>query len=217
MRRYELAGSALGLILRVWRRSVRMEVRGADLLAKESGAPIAVWHGRMQGVGFAVAGYKVMSMASASADGEIAARVFNALDVAIVRGSTGKGGIRALAGLLRSIKNGTADHAALTVDGPKGPPQVVKSGIVELARKLDRPIIPATFSARPCWTLKSWDRMVLARPLARVLVEFGEPVELVPGATLRESAGAVAETLTRLTNRLDRELHGRPLWSVDAG
>ena len=214
MWRYQVAGSLVGLLLRIWRRTVRLEVRGEELLAELPGAPVAVWHGRMQGVGFALSGKGVISMASASADGEVAARVFKALRVGIVRGSTGKGGVRALAQLLRAIRDGAADRVALTVDGPKGPPQVVKSGIIEVARRLDRPIIPATFSASPCWVLQSWDRMVLARPFARVLVAFGQPVELPRGVSLRKSAGAVATALRGLTDQLDTELCGRPLWNT---
>jgi len=210
--RYRLAGSVLGQVFRLWRSTMRIEARGLHWLDEIQRAPLALWHGRMQGVGFALRGRRITSMASNSADGEIATRIFNALGVGIVRGSTHRGGLRGLAALLRVAREGRADHVALTVDGPRGPARVVKSGVVEIARRLGTPVIPATFSATPYWMLKSWDRMVLGRPFGRIVAVFGPPVEIPGDAPLRVAAAAVGDALNRLTDELDTEVAGRPLW-----
>lgn len=207
-----VAGSVLGQVLRLWRATQRLEVRGLEWLDQLKGSPIAVWHGRMQCPIFSVRGRRILSMASASADGEIATRSFAPLGISMARGSTGKGGQRALDQLIQWMHEERADQVALTVDGPRGPARKVKPGIIELARALDRPIILASFSARSYWMLRSWDRMLLARPFARALVQFGPPVQLPENASTEESAGLVKEALDSLTRDLDVALHGRSLW-----
>jgi lysophospholipid acyltransferase (LPLAT)-like uncharacterized protein len=215
MLKAKIAGSVLGQVLRLWRATQRLEVRGLEWLDELRGSPIAVWHGRMQCPIFSVRGRRILSMASASADGEIATRSFAPLGISMARGSTGKGGQRALDQLVQWMREGRADQVALTVDGPRGPARKVKPGIIELARALDKPIILASFSARSYWMLRSWDRMLLARPFARALVQFGPPVELPPAAATDQAAFMIKEALDNLTLDLDMELHSRPLW--DAG
>lgn len=212
MTKARVAGSVLGQVLRLWRATQRLEVRGLGLLDELKGSPIAVWHGRMQCPIFSVRGRSILSMASASADGEIATRSFAPLGVSMARGSSGKGGQRALDQLIQWMREERADQVALTVDGPRGPARKVKAGIIELARALDKPIILASFSARSYWMLRSWDRMLLARPFSRALVQFGPLVELPRDATFEESALLVKEGLDKLTFELDAELHGRSLW-----
>ncbi len=212
MWRAKAIGSAAGAALRVWRRTVRIEKRGIDLLDQLPRAPLAVWHGRMQGVIFALRGRRVLSMASHSADGEIATRAVNALDIRIARGSTLRGGLQALDEMIAWVEDGRADHAALTVDGPRGPARRVKLGAVQLARRFGRTIIPMSFSASRIWVLSSWDRMVLAQPFSRIVVQFGPPVELDPDEPSRYAARRLKTVLDEMTDRLDIELHGHPLW-----
>ncbi len=208
----KVIGTVSGKILRVWRGTVRIETRGIELLDQMPRAPLAVWHGRMQGVIFALRGRRVLSMASHSADGEIATRAVNALDIQIARGSTRKGGLQALDEMVRWVEDGRADRAALTVDGPRGPARRVKLGAIQLARKFGRVIIPMSFSADHVWILRSWDRMVLAKPFSRIVVQFGPPLELNPDEPSRYAARELAAALDGITEQLDVELWGHPLW-----
>jgi len=210
--RYKLAGSILGQLMRVWRRTVRMEVRNFEVWEKTPGAVLAIWHGRMLTGLFLGPRLSIASMASSSPDGEVAARVFEAMKVRIVRGSSTRGGQRALLQLFRMVESGEVGHAGLTVDGPKGPARQVKPGIIALARRVGVPIIPATFSSKPYWMLGSWDRMVLAPPFSRMVLAIGEPVIPREEADDEELAAEVGKAIDRLTEELDRELHGQPLW-----
>ncbi|NOZ79636.1 MAG: lysophospholipid acyltransferase family protein [Acidobacteria bacterium] len=214
MWRAKVLGTLSGQVLRIWRSTVKIEVRGIDILDELPHAPLAVWHGRMQGVIFALRGRRVLSMASNSADGEIAARAVAALDIRVVRGSTLRGGRHALDEMIDWVGDGLGDHAALTVDGPRGPAQRVKLGAIQLARKFGRVIIPMSFSASRTWTLRSWDRMILARPFSRLLVQFGPPLELDPDEPSRYAAKRLKAALDEMTRRLDIELHGHSLWDT---
>lgn len=152
-------------------------------------------------------------MASRSADGALAAGALAAMGIAAARGSTGKGGGQALAEMEAMVRRGVAQIPALTVDGPRGPGRQAKPGAVILARRLTIPIVPASFSCRRSWLLRSWDRMVVPQPFTRIVVAFGPPIDpaTLP-ADAEEAAAAVGKALLRLDAALDQEVAGRLLW-----
>ena len=110
--------------------------RFLDLKAR--GAPIlfALWHGRMF---LSIQAHRregIVTMASQSKDGEIIAGWLERNGYLVVRGSTTRGGSQALREMVRYVRSGR--NAALTVDGPKGPPRVVAPGVVQLATHVRR-------------------------------------------------------------------------------
>ncbi len=210
--RARILGAAMGVVLWLWRRTVRLEVRGLERLEEVGIAPLAVWHGRVHGSLYAMKGRPAGAMFSASPDGEMAARALAVFGVDSVRGSTGKGGGQALAELIRKVEERHLRFPALTVDGPRGPCRRAKPGIVHLATALSAPVYPISFSATRVWMLRSWDRAVLARPFSRVVAEIGEPVHLEPGEPVERSLERIDRALDALTERLDLEVHGSLLW-----
>ncbi len=212
MWKVRVLGTLLGLVLRLWRWTVRLEVRGFEQLEEFDVVPLAVWHGRIQGCLYAMVGRPVAAMFSNSPDGELAARALAVFGVGAVRGSTGKGGREALAAMISQAKESGLRYPALTVDGPKGPFRKSKPGIVQLAMDLGRPVLPISFSASRTWVLRSWDRTVLAKPFSRIVVELGQPVEIDPDEPVHEARERVDRALDDLTERLDREVRGAPVW-----
>ena len=188
-----LAGIAIGAL----RGTLRVERLHFDryLGLRARGVPIlfSLWHGRMflpiqvhrhQGI---------VTMASQSKDGEIIALWLGRNGYRVVRGSTTRGGGEALRQMVRQVRSGI--HAALTVDGPKGPPRVVQPGVVQLARLTGAWVLPITYSsARPRF-FRSWDRYLLPRPFSRNVVAYGEPFpipeEMGEDAALEKIAGAL--------------------------
>lgn len=157
-------------------------------------------------------GSGMVTMASLSADGALAAGAVAALGCRAVRGSASRGGSQALRALKRALEAG-APLAGLTVDGPKGPWRQVKPGVVAAARWVGIPIVPASFSASRVRVLASWDRMVVPKLAARVLVGYGKPLfpEQLP-EDLEAACRKVGEEVDTLTAELDRKLLGFPLW-----
>ena len=212
-----LLGTLLGIVLRVWWWTVRLEIRGAEHIEAAPVVPIALWHGRIHGslYGFfrVERGQSVAAMFSNSPDGELAARALAVFGLGSVRGSTGKGGGQALEVMIRRVREGRLQYPALTVDGPRGPARRAKPGIVRLARALGAPVVPLSFSASRVWVLRSWDRTVLAKPFSRIVVEFGEPLRFDdPDEPMENALDRIGTALDALTDRLDREVHGRPIW-----
>jgi len=112
---------------------------------------------------------------STHADGEIAAWFVRRFGFQSVRGSSTRGGMKSLLELCRMDPEA---KIGIPVDGPKGPEGRAKQGIVQLARLGQRTILPVGMAASRAWRLRSWDRLVIPKPFARVAIVYGEPIEL---------------------------------------
>jgi lysophospholipid acyltransferase (LPLAT)-like uncharacterized protein len=196
-----LVGGALFLL----RGTLRVQLLHADRYEtlRGSGVPIlfALWHGRML---LSIQQHRrqgIVTMASQSKDGEIIARWLERNGYVVVRGSTTRGGGEALRQMVRHVRSGR--HAALTVDGPKGPPRVVQPGAVQLARLTDAWILPITSaSARPRF-LNSWDRYLLPLPFSRNVVAYGEPFPIEAAVSDEEALSRIAGSIDAVTREAD--------------
>ena len=122
-------------------------------------------------------------MISQSKDGELIAGVANLTGWQTVRGSSSRGGRRALVQMIRQLRaNGLAAHI---VDGPRGPAGIVKEGAVYLAQGGGAVIVPAYTVAEKAWILKSWDRFLLPRPFSKVTIKYGDMIHLDPAEDAR--------------------------------
>ncbi len=140
---------------------------------------VAFWHGRMFLLPFALREFsdKVAILISRHRDGELIAKIVERLGFKTVRGSTGrgKGGERAFLQMLKLLKKGYC--VAITPDGPKGPKEKVKPGVVKLSLTSGVPIYPLTFACSSCFTLNSWDRFKIPKPFSKCKVLLGNPLK----------------------------------------
>jgi lysophospholipid acyltransferase (LPLAT)-like uncharacterized protein len=113
-----------------------------------------------------------------------------------VRGSSTRGAARALLGAVRELQEGYA--VAFTPDGPRGPRREMKPGVVAAAQRGGAAIVPLHAEATRSWRLHSWDRFMIPKPGARVVVRYGRPFEVADGdsglvAGLHEAEDRLAE------------------------
>jgi lysophospholipid acyltransferase (LPLAT)-like uncharacterized protein len=142
-------------------------------------APIlALWHGRILAATLYFRDRGIVAMTSENFDGEWVARLMRRFGYRAARGSTSRGGARALVQLRREIADGTP--AAFTVDGPRGPARRAQPGAVWLASATGNPIVPFHIEASRFWTIKSWDRHQVPKPGSDVAVAIGEPIDVPP-------------------------------------
>jgi lysophospholipid acyltransferase (LPLAT)-like uncharacterized protein len=170
---------------------------------KARGVPIlfALWHGRMF---LSIQAHRhegIVTMASRSRDGEIIAGWLEQNGYVVVRGSTTRGGSQALREMVRHVRSGR--NAALTVDGPKGPPRVVAPGVVQLARLTGAWILPITSSSSRPRFLRSWDRYLLPGPFSRNIVAYGEPFPIPEEMTDETAISRIASALDAATAEAD--------------
>jgi len=177
---------------------------------KERGVPFVytLWHGRMVLCILAHLHEGIVTMASRSKDGEIIARWLVRNGYIPARGSTGKGGRAALQDMIDCVRAG--HPAALTVDGPKGPPRVAQPGILRLARETGAWILPFTGAATRPWFLKSWDRYLVPKPFARCVVGYGEPFPVPAEMPEAEALAKIASGVDAITREVDAEVGVSP-------
>jgi len=122
---------------------------------------------------------KIAVLTSQSFDGEYIARILGKFGYSPIRGSSTRGGARGLLGMQRELESGRA--VAFTIDGPKGPMYVAKSGPVLLARMTAQPIVCFHVALAKFWVLsKSWDHFMIPKPFSRALVRLSKLIH-VPG------------------------------------
>jgi lysophospholipid acyltransferase (LPLAT)-like uncharacterized protein len=113
---------------------------------------------------------------SRSKDGEIIAGVASRSGWEPVRGSSSRGGLKAMVDLIEKLRQ--TRLAGHIVDGPQGPASVIKNGLIWIAHAADAVIVPFYIFADRAWYFKSWDRFMLPKPFSRVRLRFGEMIRL---------------------------------------
>jgi lysophospholipid acyltransferase (LPLAT)-like uncharacterized protein len=192
----------LGLTL-----SIRRDERAVEPLW-QAGAPViyAVWHGQILLLPLLYGRRAVRVLASRSRDGEMLTRYIGRFGIEAVRGSSSRGGAAALRHLALWLKQGR--EVVVVPDGPRGPAEVVKPGIVGLARLSGAAIVPVAVGASSEWRLGSWDGFRIPRPFARCVARFGEPIHVprVVDRRAEETARAEVEAALRaLSSSVDHE------------
>lgn len=145
-----------------------------DQIARAGHQPImAFWHGRILPATYYFRNRGIVVITSSNFDGEWIAGIIERFGFGTSRGSTSRGGARALLQLSRDLAAGRP--AGFTVDGPRGPAHVSQPGAVWLAKASGHPVLPFHLEADRYWTLGSWDRTQIPKPWSTVAISIGEP------------------------------------------
>jgi lysophospholipid acyltransferase (LPLAT)-like uncharacterized protein len=193
--------SALGATLR-WRTE---GLEHFDAIVRGGRQPImAFWHGRILPATYYFRRRGIVVITSENFDGEWIAGIIERFGYGTARGSTSRGGRKALLQLTRDLAAGKP--AGFTVDGPRGPAEVAQPGAVWLAKATGHPVLPFHLEADRHWTLKSWDRTQIPKPYATVAISMGEPFDVPADA---DDAGI--ESARQLLERRLRALEPRAL------
>jgi len=206
------AGPALGVIaLRVLAGTLRVrreEAAVAPLWAARAPLIYAMWHGRLLLLPYLYGHRGAHVLTSRSRDGELVARWIRHFGLDPVRGSSTRGGADAVRLLARAIRAGR--EVVVVPDGPRGPREVLKPGVIALARLSGAPIVPTAVGASREWRLRSWDEFRIPRPFARCVVRFGEPIRVSRAADRAGEEAArkeVEAALRGLSWQVDEEAH----------
>lgn len=158
---------------------------------------VAFWHGeQLPLIGMRPDG-RLVAPVSTSPDGRLQEAVLRRVGIHGVRGSKGHGGAAAVRGLLRALRDGAV--ALIAVDGPSGPREQVKPGVVYLAQRTGLPIWPVAVAvARGHRLRRAWDRYLVPRPFTRTVVLVGEPLHIDRDASPDAACAAIEERLHAL-------------------
>lgn len=179
-RKASLIAGLASPLLRALCRTYRWKIDGAEhyeAVTRSGRQPIlALWHGRILPGLHYFRNRGVVVITSQNFDGEWIAKILHRFGFGTARGSTSRGGARALVQMRRDLAAGKP--VAFTVDGPRGPARVVQPGVVFLAGATGQPILPYHIEASRHWTLGSWDRTQIPKPFSTVALVIGEPIEV---------------------------------------
>lgn len=166
-------------------KTVRIDYVGThDLFAHwEAGGQVilAFWHNRMLLMPFPYRGQKACIMNSIHRDGEIISRVIQHFGIVSVRGSSTRGWIGGLKGMIEAYQYGY--DLIIVPDGPRGPRYQAKPGVLQLARATGAPVYPVTYGAAWHTTIGSWDRLLVPFPFSRVAYIVGQPISVPADAS----------------------------------
>jgi lysophospholipid acyltransferase (LPLAT)-like uncharacterized protein len=176
-----------------------------DAIVRSGRQPVmAFWHGRILPATYYFRRRGIVVITSENFDGEWIAGIIERFGYGTARGSTSRGARKALLQLKRDMAAGRP--AGFTLDGPRGPARVAQPGAVWLAKATGNPVLPFHLEANRYWTVNSWDRTQIPKPLATVSIAMGEPFDVPATADERAIEQARVALETRLAQLETRAL-----------
>jgi len=149
---------------------------------------LAFWHGRMVMMPFAYRGPGACIMNSRHRDGQLISRAIHLLGIEVVRGSSTRGWVGGMRGLLAAHARGR--DIVIVPDGPRGPRCRAKSGAIQLARATGAPVYPVAYAATRARVLsRSWDWLSIPLPFTTITYVVENPIRVA-----REAAPDDLET-----------------------
>jgi len=169
---------AFYLLIKFIGRTIRYEIEGWENfqeIERDRKIPIyAFWHNRIFAGTYFFRNRGIVVITSQSFDGEYIARFIQRFGYGAVRGSSTRGGVGALVEMIRLMKKGLP--MAFSVDGPRGPKYVAKTGAVLLAKKTGNPLMPFVVETERFWTINNWDNLQIPKPFTRAKIFIAEPI-----------------------------------------
>ena len=156
----------------------RVELVGDDVMSrfmsKGVSAVFSLWHGQLLPQIWYHRNRNLIILVSEHRDGEIITRVLRSFGFGVIRGSTTRGGGRAILEVVSAVRGGRT--VGITSDGPRGPAKKFAPGALIAAQRSEAPLVPAVAWASAAWRLSSWDSFMIPKPFAKVRIAYGDPI-----------------------------------------
>lgn len=214
-----IGGTLIWAYMSLLAHTMRWRVEGIEHMRKLWDSPqgwvAATWHSRILLMPYAQIKkrpkwprppHPATLMVSPSKDGEFTKRAGTLLGLHIIRGSSSgrsdksKRGVSAARESMEVMKKGGC--IVMTIDGPKGPREIVGIGTIKLAQQMGVPILVYGLSAN-AKRLDTWDRLLWPRPFARGAVVIPEPIQTSKSMDSEELRLRVENALRAATARAD--------------
>jgi lysophospholipid acyltransferase (LPLAT)-like uncharacterized protein len=165
---------------------------------------MAFWHGRILPATVYFKNRGIVVITSENFDGEWIAGIIERFGYGTARGSTSRGGAKALVQMKHDMSAGKP--TGFTLDGPRGPARVAQPGAVWLSKATGNPVLPFHLEADRHWTVNSWDQTQIPKPFSTIALVVGEPF-VVP----RDAQDKDVEAASRWLEQRLQQLEARAL------
>ncbi|MEJ7623915.1 MAG: lysophospholipid acyltransferase family protein [Pyrinomonadaceae bacterium] len=186
--------------------TVRFKVEGIehlDAIRSSGKVPIyTFWHDRIFLSTYFFRNRGIVVMTSRSFDGEYIARFIQRFGYGSIRGSSSRGGSRALVQMIKAQRGGLP--MGFSVDGPRGPKYVAQPGPVMLAKKTGNPMLPFIAEPKSFWSAKSWDQLHIPKPFTTATIHIGPPIYVSADADDVTARAKLFELQTSLDALVER-------------
>jgi len=163
----------------------------------------AFWHCKLLMMGIGLKGCNGYTLISSHRDGGFIADTLALQGFKSIRGSSTRRGARALIQMIQKSKTESCDFG-ITPDGPKGPREIVKPGIILLAKKTGVKIYPVVWATSRYWKIKSsWDHFYIPQPFSRGIFIFGDPLSIGADEQPDEALIRIQSAMDAIQNRAD--------------
>jgi len=161
------------------------------------------WHARLLMMGVGLKGCQGYTLISEHRDGAFIADTLHLMGFRTVRGSTTRGGARALLQMVRKSREENCDFG-ITPDGPKGPREQVQAGTVQLAMKTGLPVQPVIWATKRHWRItSSWDHFYIPKPFTRGVFVYGPDIHVAADDDLEEAIARVQQAMDETQQKAD--------------
>lgn len=172
------------LLFKTLRPDYASTVHGAYHEHPEAHFIYVTWHDSLLPPILTTKVHNVVALISQHQDGSYLASAMEYLGIRPVRGSSSRGGARAVRQLLDSTRE---QHIFLTPDGPRGPRREMKPGTVFLASQTGRPIVCCGLAVENAWTIRgNWTDLIVPKPFTRYVMRLSDPIHVPPNLSREE-------------------------------
>ncbi len=187
-------------IINIISKSLKIEFMNGDIVERlrNEGKRIiyVLWHGKLFLATYTHRKKNIVILTSLSKDGDMLTAILEKFGYKCVRGSSSRGGTKALREMIRAIREGY--DCAVAVDGPKGPLHEVKPGAIFLSQLTEAAIVPVTFKVEKKKVFeKSWDKFELPMPFSKARVVYGTPFYVNRGDDISQRCIEIGAELSR--------------------
>jgi len=204
-KKYKIFGLIIYYLLKILSKTYRFEKISAKGVMDESAVYIS-WHNKIVPITLISDNLKKKAaLASASKDGELISVPLEKYGYKVVRGSSGRDAVKGLLKMVKLLKQGYV--VGTPVDGPKGPVYKVKPGMLFLAQKSGKKLVPIGAASKSKWVFeKTWDKIELPKPFSKIVCILGEPISIEPHEDLEVVALKVEKILLELDRQAENKL-----------
>ena len=175
---------------------------GSEVEPRSGACIYCFWHRCILPATYIFRNVNIAVMTSRSFDGEYIARIIQHFGFIPVRGSSSRGALSALRGMQRVLEKGY--KVAFTIDGPRGPRFVAKSGPVLLSRNSGIDVVAFYIAPERAWVLNTWDKLIIPKPFSKIHVVWSSPVKVPPGADLHGVVAEMQAALERVQKKAEK-------------
>lgn len=204
--KYRIYGNLLYYTLKMVSKTLKIEVIRDQEIDPKGAYVYGFWHNKLVAATLCLEDIdKRAVLASPSKDGELISVPLERMGYTMVRGSSGKDSVRSVMALIKLLKK---DYSAGTpLDGPKGPIYEVKSGMLYLAQKSGKSLIPVGAAYEKKWVFqKAWDRFEFPKPFSRMVCVLGKPIFIPEGEELAKYQDIVKERVLEANREAQEKL-----------